>query len=152
MGEFSVKYFMWSFQPHFKLSAELSLQAVVKKLDPRIRSRLQLVGFLTEETDHEHPICVCPDDAIYQPETFAHTLRQAKHLGSYDPMKDGFHGHPIAQEHMVCRIANSGFCSAIKHAIDAKDRNAWNTYVRGPYPVESYNVFVVAQVLSLIHI
>ena len=142
-----VKYFMWGFQPHLQISASNTLESLVEALDPAIGTRLQLVGFLLQtEREKRHPICVCPDDAPYQPDSFTHVQAHSEHLGSYDPLKDGIHTHPVAQQGMIDRIASEGKCAAIKFAIDATDKAKWNTYVRGPFIIEGYEVFVIAQV------
>jgi hypothetical protein len=65
---YQLKYFMWSYQLHFQINAEQDARSVFRKLDARFSPRVFLVGFQETPREGSEPICVAPDDCVYQPE------------------------------------------------------------------------------------
>jgi hypothetical protein len=143
----SVKYFMWPYQPHFQSHAEVAACCVLGKLDKDLKARLFVVGFLEEKREKRHQICVVPDDCVFQPDIFAETRGLARQLGAYDPKKDGFHTHEIAQENMIRGKTLAGLAQAVQTAIEARSpASKWSTFVSSPRLVEGYLVMAVLQV------
>src|SRR4051812_22103091 len=70
----AVKYFMWSYQAYFQVSAQVASETLFQRLDPRFEPHVYLVGFLAQTRPGRHPICVVPDDCPYQPEQLGDVL------------------------------------------------------------------------------
>lgn len=149
---YTLKYFMWSYQLNFQISAEVEARSLIRKLDPESEIRLFMVGFLEEESANRHSVCVVPDDCVLQPEVFAKTLKAAKELGAYDLMADGIQTLPIAQERMIARKESMGYYEAVKNTVqEHSDTAKWITYVSWPVQIEGYRVLVVLQLPRTTH-
>jgi hypothetical protein len=69
MGK-SIKLFMWGYQPHFRIQAELRARNVLQVIAPIVQPRALLVGIRTPEKTSGYPVCVEPEDDDWDPTIF----------------------------------------------------------------------------------
>src|SRR5438874_1583755 len=69
-GHHALKYFMWGYQLHARISMSIAAERIFDALAPGLRPTVHLVGFLDEERQDRHPICVEPEDEGYTAEEF----------------------------------------------------------------------------------
>ncbi|MEI7836277.1 MAG: DNA integrity scanning protein DisA nucleotide-binding domain protein [Planctomycetota bacterium] len=70
-GQHVLKYFMWGYQSHACVSMSVAAERVFIALAPGLRPTVHLIGFLDEDRQDGHPICVEPEDGGYSPDQFA---------------------------------------------------------------------------------
>ncbi len=78
--ELPLKYFMWGYQPHFRAMTQIAAEKLFTALDPQFTPKMYLVGFLDEQREDRHPICIEPDDECYKPDLFTSVRTMAENL------------------------------------------------------------------------
>lgn len=141
----SVKYFMWPYQPHFQIMAQVGYRSLLEKLDPQLESCVFLLGFLIEPRRDRFPICVSPDDFELQPDTFENVPDIAQELGKFDMKTDGLRSHPKAHDIFLQNKQQRGWVTAIREAVDRHCDDEWNTYVSPYVELEGFRLFTIAQ-------
>jgi DNA integrity scanning protein DisA with diadenylate cyclase activity len=142
----TIDLFMWGYQVHFRISAQVAAKGIFKRLDENLKPSVFLVGILFEELENRHPICVEPQDCGYDPEWFLEVKEQAKHLEALDEERLLFHSHPIAQENHDHRIKLRSLKNAIQVVLNRIDRfQGLISFCSWPVLVEGYMVCVVLQ-------
>jgi len=81
----AAKYFMWSYQAYFQVSAQVAAETTFQRLDPRFEPLVFLVGFQVRDRPDRLPICVVPDDCVYPPEGAAERARPGQPAGADEP-------------------------------------------------------------------
>lgn len=142
----TINQFMWGYQRHFQIVAERCAKLFLQHLDPQLFSNLFLVGFLQEDLDNRHKICLEPDDCGYQQSVFVNTTALADQLMKVDPKKSLIHGHPIAQKNHDLRLKWKSMREAVKKTLDGEHfPEGLESYVSFPVSRNGYCVFVVLQ-------
>ena len=142
----ALKYFMWAWQIHFRISASVDATSVFDRMDARLDPNVFLVGFLQEDRPHRHPICLEPEDCGYSVDQFAGVEGLAKEMQEADPARQMIHSHPRAHAAHVARIPRRALQNAIRTILD-KDpmASSWVSYVSWPVTLEGYWICVVLQ-------
>ncbi|MBN1908225.1 MAG: DNA integrity scanning protein DisA nucleotide-binding domain protein [Pirellulales bacterium] len=141
-----VEYFIWGYQEHFHLGAEVQARILFEKLDPDFDVRVHLVGILTQEREDRHSVCVVPVDSTYQPEVFAGVPERAHVLGRYDPAVHGIYTHSQMQAEAEHHIKLNGMKRAVEESLgETPDRSEWMFFTSTPIDIEDYQVLVVLE-------
>jgi len=142
----TIDQFMWGYQSHFASSAERFAEKLFGQLDPKLFSNVSLLGFLQDEIENRHAICVEPEDCGYTQKTFSNTIELAAQLLKVDPGKSLFHSHPIAQKNHNIRLQYNSMRKSIKECI-AGNYFSQNlaTFVSTPIRRDGYMVFIILQ-------
>jgi hypothetical protein len=82
-----ISEFMWAFQPHFRLDAELFVNNALKLIGLPAAPAVLLIGF-REASEGLNPICVEPGDGEYPSALFSDALDAAEELFGARPDKD----------------------------------------------------------------
>jgi Probable sensor domain DACNG/Probable sensor domain DACNH len=142
--ESRLEYFMWGYQPHFVIGAKVRAESLCGMLDIRLDPQVGLVGFLAEERDDRHTICIEPQDWVFQPEAFEAAHARAKELIGEDPDRKMLHSHPIAEEDHRKRSRRKAYRNAIVESIEKTGLAPERTFFcAGPTRVESFDIYVV---------
>jgi len=141
-----VKYFMWGYQPHFQMGAEIDARRLLAKLDLNLTPRLFLVGVLANPRPDRLPVCVVPDDCPYQPEVFEGVRQLADQYEASDPEREILRSHPVAEENAQSRMKLRSVRRAILEKIEAAtDTQQVISFGSWPVLVEDFLVVVVLQ-------
>lgn len=142
----TIKYFMWGYQSHFQISAEIAAEGLFCQLDSDLVQNVFLIGVLDEDRDDRHPICLEPEDCGFEVGQFTDVKEQAQHLEATDEQRYVFHSHPIAQEKHRQGIKIGALQTAVLHAIRRyEDYQGVISHCSWPVPVNGYRVIVVLQ-------
>ncbi len=142
----TIDLFMWRYQHLFQISSENAAQAIFQKLDPKLNTKVFLVGVLVEERDDRHPICLEPEDCGFDVTQFEEVKEQAIHLEASDEERHILHSHPIAQENHDRRLEIRALQKAVEQAVKRHDEyKDVVSFCSWPALVEGYRVIVVLQ-------
>jgi hypothetical protein len=62
-----IDQFMWQWQQHFRISAEVLAEMSMEKIGARLDPQVILIG-LARETEARHPICIEPETGPLRPQ------------------------------------------------------------------------------------
>ncbi len=122
MGKHTVKYFMWGYQDHFWLEAEISARRLLSRLDlqfDRCKPKVYLVGRQIESSKGFCAIGTAPDDSPFQPGTFAGLDALVSELEHADSERNFHHSLDIAQENARKAIKMRALRRAVLSKIEA---------------------------------
>ncbi|MCW5199950.1 hypothetical protein VU05_04500, partial [Desulfobulbus sp. F1] len=92
-----IKYFMWGYQPHFRISQEFTCERLFKLLDEQFAPEIFLVGILTEERNDRYPACVEPENDFWiHSDEFNKVLEMAEKILQGYPERQLRQSHPLA--------------------------------------------------------
>ena len=141
-----ITYFMWGYQPHFRIGQKSAADSVFKILDSRFNADVFLVGILAEEKNGHHPACVEPEERFWIHSTdFNHIRETARELLKGYPESNLFHSHPIAQKNHYDSLLRRSIRDAVTQTIQnhaAKPADI-SCFVSFPVKVDCYWVCVV---------
>lgn len=144
-----LKYFMWGYQPHFRLSAQLAAERLFAALDPELKPRLFLVGFRSDDDSRFEPVCIEPDDVEeggYDVSCFADVPALAAEIEDQERAKGLSHSHPIAQRHLEIARRRRAWSSATRRVLEREDEaRGCRSFVSLPVEVNNFQVLCVLQ-------
>jgi hypothetical protein len=141
-----LKYFMWPWQVHFRISASVDAESIFGRLDSRLDPNVFLVGFLQEDRINRHPVCLEPEDCGYTVENFSEVENLAKQMQETDPARRMIHSHPLAHAAHVARIPRRALQNAVQQNLaENATGSSWVSYVSWPVTLEGYWICVVLQ-------
>ncbi|HEU0079498.1 MAG TPA: diadenylate cyclase [Longimicrobiaceae bacterium] len=150
-----LKYFMWGYQPHFRVSVTLAADRLFTALDPALKPRVFLVGFRTDEDDRYEPICLEPeefDELSYEVSYFADVPALAASLEAAGREEGLLHSHPMAQQHHEERIRRRSWSNAVQQVLDREDAaRGWRSFVSWPADVNNFLVMCVLQLPQAVY-
>ena len=114
MSGLTVKYFMWSYQPHFQSSAERSARELFNHLLPELDTSLFLVGIKVCENEKRLPLCVEPDHCTVQPSAFETIEREFQKTLENDDRSKMIYSNPTAEKRVHERIRTQSMARAIE--------------------------------------
>jgi len=106
MEENVIDLFMWGFQQHFRISIEVTVKDLFKRIDKRLSPKVFLLGILVDEQKDRHPICLEPEDCGFDVKKFSDISSLAKELEKVDEESKIIHSHPTAQKNHEKKISN----------------------------------------------
>mgnify|MGYP001048574197 CR=1 FL=1 len=138
--------FMWDYQPHFRISAQVAADAIFTTLDEQLRPTVFLVGVTEVAHAARPPVQLEPEDCGYAPEVFQDVGRTAQQLEADDQEKELQHADPIIQTMLERRARVRAVQQALQTTIRRYDeeRNIL-TFCSAPVLVQGYMVSVVLQ-------
>lgn len=141
-----IKLFMWGYQPHFRVNAELFAKNVFNELDKSLKPKVFLVGILSEERKDRHPVCIEPEDGPYNPTMFHDFQKIAESIETLDERSRMFYTEPHAAERVKRQIKLDALKNAIQQVIRQFDEH-YNvkSFCSLPVLVEGYMVSTVLQ-------
>lgn len=141
-----IELFMWGYQSHFQVHAQIAAEGLFSKLAMNLSPNVFLIGVLAEERKDCHPICLEPEDCGYELHRFADLKEQAKHLEAVDEERYIIHTHPIAQENHNRSLKLRALKNAVQRAIGSDNEYCKVvSFCSWPVLLEGYWVMVVLQ-------
>lgn len=136
---------MWGYQPHFRIYAENFAKKIFDLLDENLKPEVFLVGFLSEEKEDSHPICIEPEDGEYEPGYFWNTLTIAEGLEKADKRSSTFvTGPDFVQKDYRDGIKGDALKKATENTLNHY-KHVKICYCSFPVLVEGYSVLVILQ-------
>ncbi len=145
-GGREIKYFMWGYQSHFRISQELFAERIFQALDRRFEPELFLVGILPEKVRNGFPACVEPEQDFWiHSEKFEGVPVLAESLVAQYPEAGMLQSHPLARQWQDEALFHRSLRDAIWQTIGADPSKPTDLYysVSLPAKVEHYHVCVV---------
>lgn len=142
----SINLFMWGYQQHFRISAEVAANNLFSLLDKKFTPRVFLVGVLVDERSDRHPVCLEPEDCGFKVKSFANIESLAKELEKADKETRIIHSHPVAQKNCERGIRMKAYVDAISKILLREDYlEQDDRFISLPTYVDGYLVFVVLE-------
>ena len=146
MGD-TIKLFMWGYQQHFHHSLQYEAENLFNRIDKNLKPKVFLLGFLVEEREDRHKICLEPEDCGYNIDSFSNLEKLAEELEKVDSKGKIWHSHPIAQENHKKRIGNKALIDSIKKILEREDLYGdTEKYISHPTYVDGFLVFTVVEI------
>jgi hypothetical protein len=138
--------FMWDYQPHFRISAQVAADAIFTTLDERLRPTVFLVGVAEAAHATHAPVQLEPEDCGYTPEVFQDVEQLARQLEADDQERELQHADPIIQTMLERRVRVRAVQQALQTTIRRYDEErSILTFCSAPVLVQGYMVSVVLQ-------
>lgn len=144
----SVKYFMWGYQPHFRIGAGVVANGVFDLLDPYLQPDVFLVGIRAVDNPDILPICVEPDHCEFAPDFFKDVPSAAAALEKHFLARNEFHSHPLAHERYLHGLFLSSIRDAVLQVLISSATKDWRYYCATPVHVGNYWVCTVLRLCA----
>lgn len=139
-----LKYFMWSWQVHFKISAQVNAEQLFNLLDKKLRPNVFLVGFLNNERSDRKPICIDPESDDYLIAELEGIHEIANKLYQDDLNQGLFYTGIGVQEEMNARLQRGSFRKALEKILNELPENSGNIYfATNGAVIDDYTVFLI---------
>ncbi len=141
----TIDQFMWGFQSHFRISANVRAKSLFSALDRALDPRVLLVGRLEADREDRHPICVDPEDGDIGVGALTELDQHVQAAIGEDPESGMLQSHPRAEGYRRDRVAGNGLANGVARALNESrpDRRFFASF---PQRVEDYLVTVVLHV------
>ena len=114
----TITYFIWGYQPHFRIGQKSAADRIFQSLDDRFKADVFIVGILAEERGERHPACVEPEEDFWVHSTeFDRVPETARKLLEEYPENQLFHSHPIAQKNYDINLFRRSISDAVNQII-----------------------------------
>jgi hypothetical protein len=142
----AIRQFMWGYQEHFQISAEVGLRSALKDIGFTGDADVLLVGFeITGE--HSFPICIAPEDGPYDPSILTNVISRGEELYEQHPEQNSFYSDPATDESFHASLKKQTRAAAIEEALAASEAGADRSFFASmPIPVDDYDVHVLVSV------
>ncbi len=142
----AIHYFMWGYQPHFRINRECAAKRLFQALERRFEPEVFLVGILDDATAQRFPACVEPEEDFWiQSEEFNSVPSWSAEILKGYPEARMFQSHPLAQQRQDEDLRKRSIRDGIKKVIDdhTSKPKGITFYVSYPAKVDCYLVSVV---------
>ncbi|MGE3853082.1 MAG: hypothetical protein AB7K09_15165 [Planctomycetota bacterium] len=141
----TIDQFMWGFQSHFRIGAEVRAESLFAALDPALDPVVLLVGRLGTDRDDRHQLCVDPEDGDILVDALAVLEGHVQAALEDDPESRMLQSHPRAERYRQDRVAGNGFAQGVARTLNEArpDRQFFACF---PQRVGDYLVTVVLHV------
>jgi len=146
----TLKYFMWGYQPHFRISARILAEKLFDHLDPKLSPEVFLVGFIQQPEEGWHDICLEPEDHPgVTVDLFENTKAETLYLIQADPRARILHTLPEAQASSDAFVVARSLSAAVQQTLEAAHPEK-ATFCSLPTRVDRYDVIVVLQLQAAV--
>jgi DNA integrity scanning protein DisA with diadenylate cyclase activity len=141
-----LKYFMWQWQVHFKISCQVNAESLFNKLDTKLQPNVFLVGFLNKNLADKLPICVDPENLDFLIDNFHNIQEVADELYMTDSDRNMFYSGEGMQEEMDNRLKRKSFRLALEKILNELPQNSDKIYFASSSAlIDNYRVFVILE-------
>lgn len=145
----TIKYFMWPYQPHFRISQSTQSERLFKRLDKDFEPEVFIVGILMDDRNDRHPACVEPEKNFWIHSTdFNSILDDAKTMVPEYPESQMIQSHSVAQKREYDGMFKRAIRDAILKLVNAHSEKPKQMQYFASYPVE-INGYMVSIILGL---
>jgi enoyl-CoA hydratase/carnithine racemase len=141
-----LKYYMWGYQPHLWISVKLLAEKLFEELGCQVAPSVFLVGMRTREQEGSLPICVEPEECVFQPDKFHDLSRRVDvHLKS-PKATEWFHNSEAVAKQFEDSAYRSAVSAAVMEIVESvSGEEDWVTFCSHARPVKNYMVVAVLQ-------
>lgn len=142
-----LKYFMWSWQVHFRISAQVKAESLFNELDKKLLPNVFFIGFLdNKDRIDRHPICVEPESDEYLVGKFTDIQQLADQIYEADGDNRLFFSGEGMQEEMNKRLRKKSFRKALEKILDELPEKSNKVhFATSPAKIDDYNVFLILE-------
>lgn len=139
-----LKYFMWPYQVHFRISAQVSAESLFNHLDSNLTPEVFFIGFQHQGDKSSHEICFeHPDFEKYLPE-LKNINNVANQISENHPDSNMYYTGVGMQEEMDTRLKNECFRLALEHILNGTPDSETRIFFAAPGKiVNNYKVFII---------
>lgn len=142
----TLKYFMWPWQVHFKISAQVSAESLFNVLDKKLLPNVFLIGFLNKERPDRLPICIDPESDDYLIEKIINIQEIADQLYEKDNHRGLYYTGEGIQEDMDNRLKRGSFRKALEKILNELPENSNKIcFATSAALIDDYRVFLVLE-------
>jgi hypothetical protein len=142
----TLKYFMWSWQVYFRISAQTSAESLFNQLDKELKPNVFLIGFLEEEIDNRLPVCIEPEVLDYSINEFKNIQTIADDIYRTSEDRKLFYTGEGMQEEMNLRSKRKSYRLALEKILNESKNNSNKIcFASSAVLVEGYAVFVIVE-------
>ncbi|WP_373543331.1 DNA integrity scanning protein DisA nucleotide-binding domain protein [Chamaesiphon sp.] len=140
-------YFMWGYQPHFRVSIEHYAGQVFAKFGITLQVKALLIGIRVPEVLKAHPVCVEPEKGDWDLSLFSRCHERAEEIYPNHPEHQMFYGDEPRMLDQPENIRRMSALQAVEEVFDNYDtKHATRTFCGTPVRVGNYHVVPVIQV------
>lgn len=137
----TLKYYMWGYQPHFRISLKVRAEDLFGKLSNKLVPDVFLVGKLVDKDPNSHPVCPDPED-FCDVSIFNNLDSVISEIADADPDKHMFHTQLTAAENHQKRINKRWIRQGVLKILSESDSEG-QFFGSFPKRVDNYEVVVV---------
>ena len=141
-----LRYFMWPWQVHYRISCQTSADSLFNYLDKGLQPYAFLIGIAMGETISNEAICIEPENLHYRPEEFSDVRSVANGIFETREESEMFYTDLGMQEEMYERHQLRSFQTAVEKIINESPNNPGKVaFASVGVMVNNYLVFVVVE-------
>lgn len=141
-----LKYFMWPWQVHYRISAQTDAESLFNQLDKHLNPNIFLIGFLEEEIAGRLPICIEPEVLDYEISEFKNIQTISDEIYSTRKDRNMLYTGEGMQEEMDMRSKRKSYRQALEKILnDSKNNSGKICFASSAVLVEGYAVFVILE-------
>lgn len=137
----TLKYYMWGYQPHFRISLKIRAEDLFGKLSNKLVPDVFLVGKLVDTDPSSHPVCPEPED-FCDVSIFNNLDVIISQIAADDPEQNLFQTHPIAAENQKKRMNKRWIKEGVLKILGESDSEG-QFFGSFPKRINNYEVVVI---------
>ncbi len=147
-----LKYFMWEWQVHFRISCQTQAESLFNQLDRGLQPDVFLLGFLKNDQRKDRlNICVEPENLESIVNYFSNVDDLAKKTFEADDRRNMFYTGPGQQELMTKRLINDTFRLTIEQILNDKLDADRLYFVSESVEIDDFDVYVILSLDKVVY-
>jgi hypothetical protein len=143
-------YFMWGYQPHFRIQMERRAKQALAALGANIEVKALLVGVRLPEITNDHFVCIEPEDGEWNIAAFNDVHRRAGEIFTTHPDQQMFYGDEPSMLDKPENIRRKSVREAIEEVLSRIDSDRGTRSFCGvPVRLGNFHVAPILQVAQL---
>jgi hypothetical protein len=145
-----LRYFMWGYQPHFRIQMERRAKQALAALGANIEVKALLVGVRLPEITKDHFVCIEPEDGEWNIAAFNDVHRRAGEIFTTHPDQQMFYGDEPSMLDKPENIRRKSVREAIEEVLSRIDSDRGTRSFCGvPVRLGNFHVAPILQVAQL---
>lgn len=150
MKQIVLTYFMWAYQPHFRIQMEHRAKQALAALGANIEVKALLVGVRLPEIANDHFVCIEPEDGEWNIAAFKDVHRRAGEIFTTHPDQQMFYGDEPSMLDKPENIRRKSVQEAIEEVLSRIDSDRGTRSFCGvPVRLGNFHVAPIIQVAQL---
>lgn len=141
-----IELFMWGYQPHFRSGFEGYANRVIGEIASGVEPMVLLVGVCAPGNERVHPVCVEPEDGIWDPAIFFGCKDRSESIYLTHPEHNLVYTDETAMQEKSEKIRKKAVREAVEEVVLAYDQQHFTKSFCGlPAQVDGYYVVPILQ-------
>jgi hypothetical protein len=138
----SLRYFMWGFQPHFRMSMQMEAEQLLAAVGWNARPQALLIGFAATK-EAQWPICIEPEHRYFQPEHLKDVTGRAEELYRSNPRSEMFYSDARSHDLVHRGLRDHARAMAVAEALGREAQEPLSYFAGASTSVGEYEVHPV---------